>query len=123
MREEFLENKKIRIAELNAEAKQHYDALARINSQKAQLEDNILNFVYDNLKQAKAAIEDYLYEEASETCGDMMCGNPELERDYIVNGIRYVCTGHFEYDRHDKRFYYLFDSQYTHEEIGPYEHN
>ena len=55
--------------------------------------------------------------QAYEDCeGAGNCGSPEYEQDFIVGGKEYTAVCSFDYDRHDKTYYYIDRSEYSYRE-------
>ena len=76
------------------------------------------NNVFDNLQDALDTIEGKLYDLAHQDCkGSYNCGNEFYTQKFIVDGVVYEGTLHVEYNRHDKTYYYVDETQFTYEEI------
>lgn len=91
-------------------------AYDRIND----LETEICMFNYTDHDDARHGVEDYLWNIASESCGDGCCGMPEYKQKYILNSDDskvFEGTLKVEYDRHDKRFYYIEETDYSYKEV------
>lgn len=72
------------------------------------------NNQFDDIEKAHSAIEDKLYGKAHKACeGSHCCGLPKYTQEFIVNGTRYVGTLTVEYNRHDKTYYYVEESEFT----------
>lgn len=70
---------------------------------------------YDTLDEALGAMEDLLYGQARADCeGSYNCGDEEYTQDFIVDGIVYTARMTFEYNRHDKTYYYIEESTFEH---------
>lgn len=77
---------------------------------------------YDTLQNAEWEIEDMHRSEASEACEGSHCmGNDTYEAIvYITSESKYYkITTEFEYNRHDKQYYYVDGSDTTSEEVEP----
>lgn len=91
--------------------------------QEARIELNAFNDapennVYDNLDKALYIIEDKLRDQAREDCeGSYNCGNDKYEQEFIVNGEHYMATLTVEYNRHDKTYYYVEKSDFSHRKL------
>jgi hypothetical protein len=73
---------------------------------------------YSSVEDAEGTLENLLLDEAEEDCeGSYNVGLDEYEQEFIVDGKHYLFTLKCEYSRHDKRYYYVYDSSYTVEEL------
>jgi hypothetical protein len=78
------------------------------------LESDILNHVYDSLEDAEFRLEGILCRKANEACeGSYCCGENEYSQDFIVDGKEYIAIMSFEYNRHDKTYYYVDYSDFS----------
>lgn len=85
----------------------------------AAFDDAPENNVFDKLKGALDAIEDKLYALAHQDCeGSDNCGNEFYTQKFIVDGVMYEGTLHVKYKRHDKTYYYVYETQFTYEEVA-----
>lgn len=91
-----------------------------VEKQINKLDNNILNYVFSTVKEAVVELEDELYERAADETGDGYHGSDEYTQEFIVDGILYEFKMQFEYNRHDKRFYYIDHRSFDYSEIGPY---
>jgi hypothetical protein len=99
----------VKAAEMNLTAAK--DALAAF---EAQAENN----VFETLPKALSAVEDKLLGQARQDCeGAYNCGADCYEQKFIVNGVGYVGTLTVEYNRHDKTYYYIDGSNFTHKQV------
>jgi hypothetical protein len=74
--------------------------------------------VFDNLEDAEDAITEELEALAREDCeGAYNYGNDLYSRKFSVGGKAYEATMTFEYNRHDKTYYYIEESEYSYKEI------
>ncbi len=65
------------------------------------------NNIFLTLEDA-AGLEDILLERASEDCeGSHNCGLDEYRQEFMCDGKKYVAILDVEYNRHDKRYYYV----------------
>ena len=72
----------------------------------------IIEELKNDLVQAHA---DVLGAMASEDCeGSFNCGSPEYHRHFMLEGsnVVYVAVLDVEYNRHDKQYYYVEDSEF-----------
>jgi hypothetical protein len=76
--------------------------------------DNDINYnVFDTVELA----EDYLFNrfecEANDACeGSHCCGEDKYTQDFMVDGVVHTAVGDFEYNRHDKTYYYIDESDF-----------
>ena len=97
-------------------------SIARGALMKAQLELDKFdllaeNNVFDSLDEAIEFLESKLLDEAYEACeGSYNRGLDSYSQDFIVNGVVYTATLDVEYNRHDKKYYYVEDSTFTYKE-------
>jgi hypothetical protein len=76
------------------------------------------NNVFESLDVAEAKLEDMLRERAHEDCeGAYNCGNDEYRQEFMVNNVKYVAIATFEYNRHDKTYYYIDGSDFRVEKL------
>lgn len=92
------------------------DAKSALNDAEAALieyEEQAENNVYASLDDA-AELEDVLSDLAFQDCqGAHNCGNPEYTRDFMVDDRVYVAKLTVEYNRHDKMYYYIEESEFS----------
>lgn len=97
------------------------DARATLESAEAALaafEASPDNNRFDDLDYATATIEEALREEAYQDCqGAYNCGSPSYSREFYVGDTLYRGTAEFEYNRHDKTYYYIEECNFTYEEV------
>lgn len=73
---------------------------------------------FDDLDTALGTIEDALRDLAFEDCeGAGNVGLPKYSRDFYVGDTLYRGTAAFEYNRHDKTYYYIEECNFTYEEL------
>jgi len=66
------------------------------------------NNVFPDMETAKGELEDRLSEQAFNDCeGAHNCGQDQYTQEFIVDGKHYMFTATFEYNRHDKMYYYI----------------
>lgn len=76
------------------------------------------NNVFDNLEQAMSVLANRLNNQAEMDCaGSNNCGAKEYEQEFIVDGIHYNGKLIVEYNRHDKTYYYVEESNFTYSVI------
>lgn len=75
------------------------------------------NRFYD-LDDALGTIEDQLRDLAFADCqGAGNCGRPSYSKKFYVGDTLYRGTAEFEYNRHDKTYYYIEECTFTYEEV------
>lgn len=69
---------------------------------------------YETLEAALWAMEDLLEGRAFSDCeGAYNCGDSEYTQDFTVEGVVYTAKMTFEYNRHDKTYYYIDSSEFS----------
>ena len=103
--------------ELELAVKTAKDALAKAEKALELFEDNPENNVFEELDKALCDIEWKLRYKASKDCeGSHNCGDEEYSLEFIVAGVHYIYIGKLEceYNRHDKKYYYLDYAKFSH---------
>jgi hypothetical protein len=91
-----------------------FDAEKRLSDFLERAENN----TFDTLKQAASAIKDKLLSLAREDCeGSDNCGNETYTQNFIVAGEEYKGTLKCEYNRHDKKYYYIETSEFEYAKV------
>ena len=104
--------------ELEAVVEQCTQALLEANIQLAKFDDLAENNVFATLEEAECKINELLDNRASADCeGSYNCGNDEYRQEFIVNNVKYVGIATYEYNRHDKTYYYIDQSDFRVEEL------
>jgi len=86
-------------------AKEAHDAAAKALE---AFERDPQNHVYDTLEDAEATMREGLREIASaDSEGSHNCGADRYEQRFFVGGVQYVAIATVEYNRFDKRLYYV----------------
>ena len=99
-----------KIADLEAQ-------LAAANKELYELSCSLENNIYANLDTALSTIEKLLQTEAREDCeGSYNFGLEEYIRDFKVGDIIYTATLKVQYNRHDKTYYYVDETEFSYEE-------
>ncbi len=76
------------------------------------------NNVFDDLAKACRAIERKLEDKAFQACeGANNFGMNQYSQIFIVGDKRYLGVSNFEYNRHDKTYYYIDGSKFSYSEI------
>ena len=77
------------------------------------------NNVFATLEEAEGVLEDRMRDWAFRDCeGAHNCGADEYTQEFIVDGKHYMATAKFEYNRHDKMYYYIYGCDFS---IAPIE--
>lgn len=96
-------------------------AKANLSAAEKDLSDFIalpINNVFDSLESASDELEERLSDQAFEDCqGAGNRGQEEYEQEFIVDGVHYLGKLSVEYNRHDKTYYYIEESDFTYEPI------
>lgn len=73
---------------------------------------------FDDLQVALDTVEDDLRSQAYDDCqGAYNCGDDSYSKDFYVGDTLYRGTAEFEYNRHDKTYYYIEECTFTYEEV------
>jgi len=89
-------------------------ALEKAETELAAFDMLAENNVFADRGYANSAIEDILLGRAFDDCeGSGNCGLDEYQQEFIVDGCIYVGKLTVEYNRHDKTYYYIDESEYT----------
>lgn len=76
------------------------------------------NNVFASLDDAAGELEDRLMDIATNDCeGRGNHGQEVYEQEFIVDGVHYLGKLKCEYNRHDKTFYYVEESEFTYEPV------
>lgn len=72
------------------------------------------NNVFPDMETAEYAVEERLLGLARNDCeGSYNCGAEEYNQEFIVDGVHYIGTLKVEYNRHDKTYYYVDESDFS----------
>ncbi len=83
-------------------------ALATAESALDAFDTSPENNVFATLEEAEGVLEDRMCDWAFRDCeGAHNCGQDQYTQELIVGGKHYVATATFEYNRHDKTYYYI----------------
>lgn len=107
---EVIESKASLEANMIAAEKVWLEAKQKLNDFKCKLELH----TYDSIGQAIKAVEKFLLKQANEDCeiaGDQ--GAEEYTQQFVVQGFLYEGKLVVEYNRHDKKYYYVDSSTFT----------
>lgn len=105
-------------AELEFAVQAARGALAGAELALAEFDSSPDNNVFATVGEAESKLEDRLRDQAFNDCeGAHNCGADEYKQEFIVDGKHYLFTASFEYDRHDKMYYYIDGEEYTTTEV------
>ncbi len=77
------------------------------------------NNVFDTLDAAEIAIEGKLENRAENACEGSYChGEREYKQAFTVAGESYMATLTADYNRHDKKYYYIDETEFSVEKLG-----
>ena len=81
-------------------------------------EDSPERNIYSSLDEAEGNLTEKLFSQAREDCvGRGNFGAESYEQEFSVLGKKYLATMTFEYNRLDKQYYYIDESEYSYKEI------
>lgn len=93
-------------------------ALATAEASLQAFNDAPENNRFDNLDDALSHVEDDLRQQAFDDCqGAYNCGADSYSKEFYVGETLYRGTAEFEYNRHDKTYYYIDGCTFTYEEV------
>ena len=95
-------------------------ALADAEDALEAYEDSIENNTFSgtSLEEAAYKVELRLEAKAGQACeGSYCCGLEKYTQEFVVDGVKYLGTLTCEYNRHDKTYYYVEESDFTYTEI------
>ena len=89
-------------------------ALATAESALEAFDTSPENNVFATLEEAAGVLEERLDGWAFEDCqGAHNVGRDEYTQEFIVDGKHYMATAKYEYNRHDKMYYYVEESEFS----------
>ena len=98
------------IKELQAELIMAQQVVESITKQLVEVEQDISNHIYSSFDEAESFLYNMFDNLAHEDCeGSDNCGSGLYTQDFIVDGVSYTAFGEYEYNRHDKTYYYVDD--------------
>ena len=109
-------------AQIAAEIATHKKAIALLEQSMTDFDSLIENNQYEDHGTAEASIEDRFRNIAGEQCeGSNNCGEEKFMQRYQIAGNpnMFEATVSFEYNRHDKTYYYVDGTTYSYAEIEP----
>jgi hypothetical protein len=106
-KDELLENIKIAQKQLD-----------EANAKFVEFETSIENNVFASLNEAESTLERLLEYRARAACeGSYNCGLDQYTQKFIVDNIIYIAILDVEYNRHDKTYYYIDQSDFHIEKL------
>jgi hypothetical protein len=90
------------------------NAIDNLSVFDSKAENNIFLTIEDAINEIESKLEHMAYEDCE---GAGNCGSELYTQEFIVDGKKYLATMTFEYNRHDKTYYYIEESNFTYEEI------
>ena len=107
-----------RLVQLKVEIVYAQQALAKLQAEEQSILRLAESNVFETLKEADNEMYGILENRASEDCeGSYNCGDDEYTQEFMVGTQKYLATMTFEYNRHDKTYYYIDSSDYSSKEI------
>lgn len=74
--------------------------------------------VFASLDEAEGVLQERMEGFAFEDCqGAHNRGEDQYEQEFIVAGVHYLATLDCEYNRHDKTYYYLEESEFSYKKL------
>jgi hypothetical protein len=111
----------MKIEELKAAVAAAQAALTAAQEALSTFEGLPENNVFATLAEVGSRLEYVLLSRAHKDCeGSYNCGSPQYSQEFIVNGMLYVAVLDVEYNRHDRTYYYIDDSDFKIKEVGSY---
>ena len=93
-------------------------ALEELLRQEQVIVTSATHNTFDTRENADMCMEDVLRSRAFEDCeGANNLGCDEYTQEFMVGSIKYEAKMTFEYNRHDKTYYYIDASEYISKEI------
>ena len=72
--------------------------------------------VFKSIEEACSTLKSTLRNRAVADCeGSYNCGAEEYTQEFMVDGVKYMATLKCEYNRHDKKYYYLDGKKFSYE--------
>lgn len=101
------------IEELKSNVENANLALEAARKALNEFEESPENNVFKTVDEAHSVLFDRLRDQAFNDCeGAYNVGQPEYRQEFIVDGKHYVAIAKFEYNRHDKMYYYIDGHEY-----------
>lgn len=80
-------------------------------------DSRIENNVFKSLNEAESVLTNRFELIADAACGSYRYGSPAYTQEFIVDGERYEARIEFDYNRHDKRWYYIDETRYSYKKL------
>lgn len=80
-------------------------------------DSQIENNVFKSLNEAEGALTHRFELIADDACGSYRYGSNAYAQEFIVDGERYEARIEFDYNRHDKRWYYIDETRYSYKKL------
>lgn len=106
--------------EIQAKIVEHNNHIAWLEQLLIDIDESIENNQYSTHEDARSTITNQIYAIAEAQCEGMRnCGNPDFTRLYKVTGVdgTFQATVAFQYNRHDKTYYYIDETHYSYIKI------
>lgn len=95
------------IVEIEAQIKEHNKQISILVRRAEELMDSYELNVYETEDDAYGTLESAHWTRAKDGCeGSYNVGPDEIVTECLIGGVKYLGTSTFEYNRHDKEFYY-----------------
>ena len=107
--------KQLKIDEIKRELQLMRNSIATYEKSIAELKSDVCMHVYESHDAAVFSIKGILLRQAKQDCeGSHSCGEDRYNQEYTLNGSDIVFVGTLKvgYNRHDKTYYYVDDSEY-----------
>jgi len=105
---------------IRSEIAMHQKRIGELEASLLAFDDLLENNQYDDHDDAEAHIDERYQGIAREACEGSYCyGESEYKQRYQIKGSPtiYEATITFEYNRHDKTYYYIDGSDYSYAEV------
>ena len=102
--------------QLQTEIKYHQDIISTLENEIEKFDSLLDNNQFYDHKEAEYAIRGRFSEIANEECeGSYNCGDDEYHQQYQIRGNDQIFTATvtFDYNRHDKTYYYVDGTSYS----------
>jgi hypothetical protein len=89
-------------------------ALENVKAALLSFDQQAENNVFDFMEDAELDVEDMLQQRAQADCeGSYKCGQDVYKQEFMVDGVVYIGTLKCEYNRHDKKYYYVDETDFS----------
>lgn len=82
-----------------------------------EFDSAIENNIFDSLKDAEYTLRERFEGIADSECGSYVFGKSEYLQEFMVDGELYEAKVEIEYNRHDKRWYYVDGVKYSYKKL------